>query len=282
MVTIKNEFLTAKINERGAELKSLSCNGKEYIWYGDPKYWASSAPHLFPICGGLVDGEYIYDSKPYQMQKHGYVRFCDFEIENKSRSCVTFIHKSSEETKKVFPFDYTLRINFSLVGKTLSVLYSIDNDSEKDMYFSIGPHEGFLCPDGIENYDILFDDKQTLYATELDGDVLSDKKQLIVDNSNILPLKYNYFDKDALVFKNIEFNSLSLINKKTKEGLKLDFSGHSYLVLWSKQNAPYICIEPWHGIHDTLGFNKDFKNKEGIQKLEKNSRYFLSHNIEVL
>ena len=67
MVTIKNEYLTAKINELGAELKSLVCNDTEYIWEGRSEVWAGSCPLLFPICGGLkndkyvLNGKYIYD-----------------------------------------------------------------------------------------------------------------------------------------------------------------------------------------------------------------------------
>lgn len=34
MITIKNNYITAKINEIGAELKSLVYNDTEYIWEG--------------------------------------------------------------------------------------------------------------------------------------------------------------------------------------------------------------------------------------------------------
>ena len=47
MITIKNEYLTAKINELGAELKSLVCNDTEYIWEGRSEVWAGSCPLLF-------------------------------------------------------------------------------------------------------------------------------------------------------------------------------------------------------------------------------------------
>ena len=282
MITIKNEYLTAKINEKGAELKSLVCGDKEYIWPGDEKIWASSAPHLFPICGGMRDGEYYFEDKKYEMQKHGYIRFCTFDIEYISENYVTFIHKSSEQTKNIYPFDYILRITFSLENKELSVQYNIDNCGKGDMYFSIGPHEGFYCKNGIEDYDIILPEKTTLTATVLAGDVLSNDKQNILENSDVLPLKYDYFPIDALVFKDIDFNTLTLKNRKDGSGLRLTFQSHPYLVLWSKKDAPYICIEPWHGIHDDINSDKMLINKEGIEKLPPNERFFLAHNIEVL
>ena len=282
MITIKNEYLCASINEKGAELKSLLCDGKQYIWPGDKNIWASSAPHLFPVCGGLKDGEYLFEGEKYEMQKHGYIRFCDFDVEQVSDSDVTFIHKSNEQTKKVFPFDYTLRVGFSIEGKKLTVTYNVESDSDRDMYFSIGPHEGFYCEDGIENYDIILPKTTSLTATVLEGDILGDKKETVLENGNILPLKYDYFPIDALVFKNIDFDSLTLKNRVTGDGLKLEFRAHPYLVLWSKKDAPYICIEPWHGIHDNLQSSKDLKTKEGIIKLDKKERFFISHSIEVL
>ena len=55
MITIKNEFLTAKINELGAELVSLKNGENEYIWEGKKEIWPNSCPIMFPICGGLKD-----------------------------------------------------------------------------------------------------------------------------------------------------------------------------------------------------------------------------------
>ena len=67
MIIISNEFLTAYFSEKGAELKSLKCNKKEYIWNGDPAFWRESSPVLFPICSGLKDDEYIFQGKTYLM-----------------------------------------------------------------------------------------------------------------------------------------------------------------------------------------------------------------------
>ena len=80
MITIKNEFITASINELGAELRSLIANGKEYIWEGKPEVWAGACPLMFPICGGLKDDKYIFEGKEYTLEKHGYARFKTFSV----------------------------------------------------------------------------------------------------------------------------------------------------------------------------------------------------------
>ena len=60
MVTLKNSDLTVKINELGAELRSIVCADTEYMWEGKPEIWSGTAPIMFPICGGLKEDKY-YD-----------------------------------------------------------------------------------------------------------------------------------------------------------------------------------------------------------------------------
>ena len=58
--TIKNDKLTATVSSKGSELISVkSADGKEFIWQADEKFWARSAPVLFPIVGGLKDKKCI-------------------------------------------------------------------------------------------------------------------------------------------------------------------------------------------------------------------------------
>jgi galactose mutarotase-like enzyme len=37
-----------------------------------------------------------------------------------------------------------------------------------------------------------------------------------------------------------------------------------YLGVWTKPGAPFICIEPWHGVADPEGFSGDFYAKPGV------------------
>ena len=110
MIKLQNQFITACINEAGAELKSLVYNGTEYIWEGRPEVWNSSCPLLFPICGGLKDDKYLYNGKEYTLQKHGFVRAAEFEVERADDTYAIFCIKSTSETKKCYPFDYELRV----------------------------------------------------------------------------------------------------------------------------------------------------------------------------
>ena len=282
MITIKNDYLTAKINEVGAELKSLVCNDIQYIWTGDERFWAGSAPLLFPICSGLKDDEYYLDGKKYTLQKHGYARFCKFEVENQVEDSVTFLLCSNEESLRQFPFRYELRVTYTLENKTLKVKYDVKNLSDDTMYFSIGAHEGYYCPEGIEEYDVILPEAETLYSTVLEGNVLGNNKVRIIENSDRIALKYDYFAVDALVFKDMKARSAVLKNRNNGKAVKVTFEGCDYFLLWTKPDAPYICLEPWCGISDNKDTDKNFKTKEGIRQIAAGGNFVNEHSIEVL
>lgn len=282
MITIKNDYLTAKINEVGAELKSLVCNDIQYIWTGDERFWAGSAPLLFPICSGLKDDEYYLDGKKYTLQKHGYARFCKFEVENQVEDSVTFLLCSNEESLRQFPFRYELRVTYTLENKTLKVKYDVKNLSDDTMYFSIGAHEGYYCPEGIEEYDVILPEAETLDSTVLEGNVLGNNKVRIIENSDRIALKYDYFAVDALVFKDMKARSAVLKNRNNGKAVKVTFEGCDYFLLWTKPDAPYICLEPWCGISDNKDTDKNFKTKEGIRQIAAGGNFVNEHSIEVL
>lgn len=282
MITIKNEYLKAEINELGAELRSLKSENSEYIWEAKPEVWAGACPLMFPICGGLKDDKYILDGKEYTLQKHGYIRFKTFEVESKTDSSAVFLHKSDAETKESFPFDYELRVIFTLTGKTLKIDYSVKNLSDKTMYFNIGSHEGYATPEGIEDYDVIFPENETLNAYVLYGNLLSDQQLPIIKDQNYIPLYDKYFTVDALVFKDLKSKSATLRNRKTGRAVRVDFPDAKYFLLWHKPNAPYMCVEPWNGVQDIVGSSYDITEKEGITALCSGKEFNYTHSINII
>ncbi len=282
MVTIKNEFITAKFNTLGAELKSLVCDGKDYLWCSDPEWWGKSAPLMFPICGGLMDDEFNYKGKTYTVLKHGFAMNCEWEVEEQSESSVTFLLKSDDSSRAQYPFEYELRLVYTLVGKQLQVRNEVKNMGGDTMYFSIGSHEAYATPEGVEEYELLFPQKETLYAYELVGNYIGCKRTLIVDGSDRLPLKKEYFSIDALVFPEIVSRSVILQKKDASKAVRVEFDGFFNLMIWQKCGAPYVCLEPWNGIPDFLESDKDFTKKPGIQQVSAGRTYVRTHSIEIL
>ena len=281
MITISNEFVTATFSEIGAELKSFKCDGKEHIWYGDPAFWTGSSPVLFPICSGLKDDEFIYEGKTYKLQKHGFARRAKFDVETVDKTTATFLLSSENCPQENYPFKYEFRIIYTLTGKKLNVEYNIRNLTDGDMYFSVGAHEAYLCPEGIENYEIVFKKAENLDAYQLVGPLLSDETVNYGQNTTVLQLDNSLFDNDCLIFKHLNSRSVNLVNKTTGQKIKVDFDGFEYMLVWTVPGAPYVCIEPWCGITDNINTNKQLPQKEGIETIEKGGQFYRVHSFEI-
>ena len=281
MVTISNSEITVTVAKRGAEIQSINRGGVEYMWSKDPAFWASSAPIMFPMCGGLKKGRYELDGKSYEMPKHGFAKISDFEVEAQSDTSVTLILRDNEKTREMYPFAFAFRVKYELDGASLKVTYDAENLDDKTMYCTFGAHEAYACPEGIEAYELIFSEKETLYAYGLNGDILTDYTKLMVNNSEKLVLDDRYFALDAVVFKDVKSNSVTLKSKVSDRQVRVDFDGFDYLVLWHKHTAPYLCIEPWCGLSDLAGSSYNFAEKAGMRALAPKSRFVRTHVITV-
>ncbi len=279
MIVLNNGNLYVEIAETGAEIRKVTLNGKERFWNGDEKYWTGISPILFPICSGFPRNKYTFENKEYTLEKHGFANSSLFLVETKTETSATFLLKSTPETLLKYPWDFELRVTYTLVGNNIDITYDIKNLSENTMYYSIGSHEAYLCENGIEDYDIIFEKPETLYHYELNRNVLTGNKTLIIKDSKVLPLYEKYFEEDGLIFKDVKSRFVTLKNRKTNEETSVKFEGFDYFLLWHVYGAPYMCIEPWAGICNTAGASNDITKKEGILKLAPNKNNVLKHTI---
>lgn len=280
MVVLQNEELKVQISEIGAELYSVtSKEGRECTWNGDPAFWKGRCPNLFPICGRLRDNKYIYEGKEYTLGSHGFAKLMEFEAEKLSDVSAVFTLRETEETLANYPFKFEFKVKYTLNGRAIDVEYIVNNKTDGDMYFSVGGHEGYMCEGGIENFYIEFDKNVTLDSYTVVGPIISHETTRILENNNILPLKNDYFKVDALVFKDIDFDNLTIKRNDGTHNVRVDFKGFENLLLWMVPGAPYLCVEPWYGFPDFTDSNYIFKEKVGIQKLGKDETFNAVHTI---
>jgi galactose mutarotase-like enzyme len=280
--TIKNSILTAEIKHFGAELISLKTNlNKEYIWEGNPQFWGKHSPILFPIVGTLKNNSFHHNEIEYHLSRHGFARDMEFELINTTDNSAVFSIQSSEETLKVYPFEFELQLIYRLNGNNLSIEYKVINNGKTAMPFSIGAHPAFSLPNQFENYAIAFEKEEPLEYYLLEDDLISNKtKKLEVQNKQI-PLTYELFKNDALVFKTLKSNSLTILENENPI-LRVHFEDFPSLGIWTKMNAPFLCIEPWFGYSDTNENSGNLFEKEGIQILELNGTFHSKFSIEIL
>lgn len=288
MITIQNTVVSATINPKGAELVSLihQASQIEYMWLADPAFWAKSSPVLFPIVGSLKDDTFIYDDNEYHLSRHGFARERVFEIESQSEDSVTFILESDEASKKVYPFTFEFRLHYSLEENRLNVKYGVINTGDSEMFFSVGGHPAFKVPlvDGTsyEDYYLEFNTQEDLMRWPLTKEGLIEATpDKFPANDNRIPLIKELFYQDALVFKHLQSDCVTLKSDKTVHQLTFDFKGFPFLGIWAAKNANFVCIEPWCGIADSANHNQQLIEKEGINRLDANGVFERTWRVEI-
>lgn len=288
---LQNEQFTVSVQEAGAELssfRSIPLN-LEYIWPADPAVWSRHAPVLFPIVGRLLDDAYEYAGQRYSLPQHGFARDQIFRLIQQTEDTLAFELNSSPATLADYPFAFELRIRYQLAANALTVRYEVLNPGAEDLYFSIGGHPGFNCPlfpgEAFTDYYLQFDRPEPLERYLIAQGLQTGQTEPVpLEKNGILPLRYELFaEKDAIVLKRLAAEKISLRSHHHSHGLDFTFRGYPYLGIWTKgPDAPFICLEPWHGIASHVDGPSDLTQKEGIVRLTAQNIFSCDYTIEVL
>jgi galactose mutarotase-like enzyme len=280
--TISNSILSASIKHAGAELFSLKDNqNKEYIWEGNPDFWGKHSPILFPIVGTLKNNTYTINAKEYQLPRHGFARDMEFQLIEKTQNRAVFSLKSDTETLMKYPFKFELQIIYSLEEASLNIEYKVINKNEGKIPFSIGAHPAIALPENFENYAFEFEKEEALKYYLLENDLISNETKILETSNNLIPLNYKLFENDALIFKTLESKSLTIL-ENSKPYVKVDFKDFPSFGIWTKEQAPFVCIEPWLGYSDTAENSGDLFEKEGIVVLDAGQTFNSKFSITIL
>lgn len=282
VITLSNSQISVAIKTLGAELCSIKNKlNREFMWEGNPNFWGKHSPVLFPIVGTLKNNTFYHNDTKYTLTRHGFARDMDFELIEKTEDSATFSIQSNSETLINYPFEFELQIQYRLINTTVEIDYKVVNKDNSEIPFSIGAHPAFALPSSFEDYSLDFEKVEPLEYTLLENDLVSQQTEKIHTDSNKVPLTYELFKRDALIFKKLQSNSITII-KKEKPILKVHFQDFPSLGIWTKVGAPFICIEPWFGYSDTTESNGNLFEKEGVIVLEANANFQAKFSIEIL
>lgn len=287
--TIKNEILSVTVDTIGAQMLNLRSGNTEYLWQGDPKYWADRAPLLFPFIGRLNNNTYRLGKTVYPMSIHGFAASSDFALVEKSEDCLVMELTDSPETRKQYPFSFALITIYRLIGSRLEITYRVENRSTVTMPFGIGGHPGFNVPLGdgecFEDYSITFaqpcqpDRVGFTPAVYLSG---HDERYTLAEDTR-LDLHHGLFDEDAIILKNMA-REVTLQSRKSGKGVRVTFPHMPYLGIWHwpKTDAPYVCIEPWSSLPSRQDVVEDFYCKSDMIQLEPGHTYTNTWSITLI
>lgn len=278
---IKHNKNSAIISSQGAELVAFYKNETNYIWTVNDLYWNKTSPVLFPVVGKLQNDTYTINNKQYNLPRHGFARDYEFNLIEKKENSLVLSLTQNEETINWFPFNFELQIVYTLSDDKLEISYLIKNNSDVKMPFSIGAHPAIAINEDFTKYSIEFENYQKLTNHNLNDQLFDGTTNEILLNQQQLPLSYSLFENDAIVLKNFECRNLIIFENRIPY-LKFNLGNFPDLGIWTKQNAPFLCIEPWFGYADSNNTSGDFLKKEGIQILEPNKIFKSYFSIEIL
>lgn len=286
---LRNDVISISIYSHGAELKSLKKldTGTEYMWCGDARYWDRTSPILFPFVGSAKDKKYRTKGKTYTMTQHGFARDMEFEVLSQTEDEIWFGLHSSEETLEKYPYEFFLKLGYRIAGSCVTVLWQVENPSKEALSFSIGGHPGFNCPiekDTARNaYFLDFGGVSEVTSTKISKNGLAlDDTDLYQLEGGKLALTDHLFDHDALVIENNQTDTVSLCRPDGSSYVKVVMDAPLFGV-WSPAGgeAPFVCIEPWHGRCDGEDFEGTLEERKWGNRIEPGQVWKASYTIEI-
>lgn len=250
-IRIASDQLAVEVSTLGAEMQSLrTADGRDFLWNGDAAWWTGRSPILFPIVGKAPDDRLAVNGKTYPMAQHGIARRREFAIIEQTATSCRHELVSSSETREVYPFDFRLVLEHALDGIRLLVNATVQNTGEVLLPFGVGFHPAFLWPlpgaDG-KPHEVILDNGGEPGVIQLEGGLIGSTLPTSPFEAGRLTLKPDLFANDALIFPEDAGTGLTF-QAQGGPALHFTFENLPNIALWQKPGAPFLCIEPWHGM----------------------------------
>jgi galactose mutarotase-like enzyme len=160
----------------------------------------------------------------------------------------------------------------------------VKNTGKETMYFSIGGHPAFACPeqpDGKQtDYYLHFDGTDKITSRMIREGVATDHMTEYILDDGYLKISEDLFDNDALVVEGNQTQAVSLCRPDKTPYITLHFDAPLFGV-WSVPGkaAPFVCIEPWYGRCDHENFEGTLEQREWSNTLEPEGVFEVSYDI---
>lgn len=277
---LNNETMVLEVSEHAAEITSFRNHqtGIEYMWQGDPTFWAGRNPILFPIVGNTYSKTYSIHGKTYAMGNHGIARHATFTCVKQTEDQIVMQLRDDEATRQVYPFPFLLEVTYTLHDTQVEIDYRVVNTGTEEMPFSFGLHPAFNCP-------LQADESFTDYHLELacpEALIRYDhqREEFIQEDTvtQTFALDYDVLFR-TIMLEHVKSPYVRLTNGK--HGVEVSCAGYRWLAFWTKPNAPYVCIEPWHGLSDLKENDTPFEKRPGTLLLAPGHSFTTGYSIRV-
>jgi galactose mutarotase-like enzyme len=217
-------------------------------------------PILFPICGNLPDNTYKIGDKQYSLKQHGFAREMPWQVTHQSTTTdasLTVTLESTEATRQVYPFDFSVSFTYRLRGGELVIDQAYTNKSDTPMPFSTGLHPYFLAPDKQQ---LTFEIPGTSYQEKQTGEIHPFAGKFDFSQAEI----------DA-AFTDVTGTVATATDAGQHLTLTMTSSEHyRTIVFWTVAGKDFYCLEPWTAPRNSLNTGKDLLHVAPGQTLTTN------------
>lgn len=295
IIKLENNFFTAEINTKGAELQNLirKSDGMNVIWHGDKAVWGNHAPLLFPYVARCLGGYFMIDGKKCEYSRnHGFARDLEHKLVKQTEDSAVFELTESDDTLYRFPYSFSFVTEYQLTEKGVNWKIHIKNTGDKAFRFGTGTHAAFdFNGFAAEDFEVEFEKKTPLNAvvTTADCYLAADEKGNAPyskpygeEKTAFVPVTAAGFGNGHLFFNN-DSEWVGLRNKKNGSIIKINTKGFPYVMIWQNTagTPQFVCIEPWHGLPDAENTNHIWEEKVGMNDLAPGQDFVCSQDISL-
>lgn len=289
-----HELLTLSGNElrfsvspaSGGEIQSLQRLWRgawiELLYHGQ-EGWRGGAPWLFPAVGRSASargmGFWRHGAKDYPMPIHGFAmsQAWDGTLDRGAIVCKT---KSSAETRVLYPFDFELRAEYSLMknGLRARLEVSASRDNREPMPFSVGNHLTLKLPSKACRVRTSAQEEALL----TDSSLLSGEKSpvnyqagvALGDAPRLLDCVLGKFPSSDAWAELVDLASFGVrVGQKADNGASAE---HFHFVFYGDIERGFFCPEPWYGGPNSLNELK------GVVSLKPGARFGWEMTLEMI
>jgi galactose mutarotase-like enzyme len=251
IVTLQFAGATASIARLGSEPKSWKIGNQEMIWSADPKFWARSAPILFPVIGASAGGVIVVSGKSYAMPQHGFARDSVFNLVERGDNWAVLMLTDDDVTRKHYPFPFSISVRFELSAKSLKIDFEVTTGAAS-MPYQLGFHPAFAWPlreDRYEGCELVFSSNSSLPIFRLNSKGLLRRKVVSSVDGGSLPIDAKLIEEGALILPDSRSPSVKFTSIPGPH-LKMSVVEFPQFAVWTKPAAPFLSIEAWAGLPD--------------------------------
>jgi galactose mutarotase-like enzyme len=255
LTRIGNEHITVEVSPLGSEMQSIvTSDGQSWLWDGDAAFWNGRSPVLFPIVGRAPNDHVSIDGHRYPMGQHGFARRSEFDLVESGADFCRFELRSGQASRSIYPFAFLLALEHRVVGRAVTVMAEVTNLDHRPMPFGIGFHPAFVWPlpgsEGLEHIVVLENGGEP-ELVRLSGGLVKPDKLPSPFKAGELVLEPDLFAADAMLFP--EGAGAGLRYGAGDKAIRFTWENLPNFALWSKPDAPFVCLEPWHGTAAEVG-----------------------------